>query len=129
MSGSDDLSLVGAVEFTAAFVVALYYLIAQHRLKVPLRISLGLRQIWPRPRRVGGECQHCRLDLHAIRADPARDQPVRHLAEAAWLGSAQRIVFSSVSFSGLYFFNLYPAITRTLKDRIAWEQLMESSTV
>ena len=49
-------------------------------------------------------------------------------AEAAWLGSAQRIVFSSVSFSALYFFNLYPAISRELsKDRVGWERLMASS--
>jgi len=128
VSGSDDLSLVGAVEFTAAFVVALYYLIAQHRLKVPLRVSLGLRQIWPLIRAGSAVSASTVVWTFMLYAPILLVTSLSGSAEAAWLGSAQRIVFSSVSFSGLYFFNLYPAITRTLsKDRIAWEQLMESS--
>jgi O-antigen/teichoic acid export membrane protein len=48
--------------------------------------------------------------------------------QAAWVGGVQRIVAALVSFSALYYFNLYPLMSRTLKDdRARWERLMGSS--
>jgi O-antigen/teichoic acid export membrane protein len=49
-------------------------------------------------------------------------------SEAAWIAGAQRIVVALVSFSALYFFNLYPLMVRGLSDdRARWSRLMGSS--
>lgn len=126
--GTGDLLLVGAAEVAAAAAAAAYYLLAQRHASVPFRVNAHLAQLVPLMR-AGAAVGASNMVWTGMLYSPIF--LVTNLsgpAEAAWLGGAQRIVFSLVSFSALYFFNLYPAITRALHtDRSAWERLMASS--
>jgi len=126
--GSDDLVWVGAVEITAAAAMAIYYLAAQRAAGVKLTLDTRIRPAWSLIRTgaaVGASNIVWTLMMYApIFLVTNLSGP----AEAAWLGGAQRIVYSLVSFSALYFFNLYPLIARRLhEDRAQWERLMASS--
>lgn len=124
----EDLLSVGLLECLAAFVTAGYYLIAQRALGVPLRAYFQVSQIWELIRAgasVGASNAVWPLMLYLPIFLVTN---VAGTAEAAWLGAAQRIIVALVSFSGLYFFNLYPVMARGLnQDRATWEQLMASS--
>jgi O-antigen/teichoic acid export membrane protein len=126
--GSDDLVWVGAIEIAAAAAMAVYYLAAQRAVGVRLTIDTRIRRAAALIRTgaaVGASnivwtlMMYVPIFLVTNLSGPA---------EAAWLGGAQRIVYSLVSFSALYFFNLYPLIARRLhEDRVQWERLMASS--
>jgi O-antigen/teichoic acid export membrane protein len=122
-----DVLRVGAIEIAAAAVMAAYYLAVQRSLRVPVRIrpGAGTLTLLRSGAAVGASNIVWTFMLYA---------PIFlvtnmvNAGEAAWLGSAQRIVYSMVGFSALYFFNIYPAIARGLhEDRPAWERLMGSS--
>lgn len=126
--GSSDLLRIGFVELTAAFVTAGYYLAAQRSAGVPVRVYVDRLPILALIRTgasIGASNAIWPLMLYLPIFLVAN---MVGTAEAGWLGAAQRIVAALVSFSALYFFNLFPTMARGLKeDRARWEAMMESS--
>jgi O-antigen/teichoic acid export membrane protein len=125
---SDDLVRVGIVEIAAALAFAIYYVVAQRTVAVPLTLRAPNPQMWPLLRAgavVGASNMVWTFMLYVpifLVTNMAGS------AQAAWLGAAQRIVYSLVGLSALYFFNLYPVIARRLHEDVpAWEGLMNRS--
>ena len=124
-----DLQAVGLVEIAAALAATLFYLAVQRRRGVappgfdpsPVAMrdlyrqssSVGLSQIvW------AGNQYLPTLMVAALAA----------ASELSWLGASQRIVFSAIAFSWVYHFNLFPTLTRFLKEsRPAFESLVGAS--
>jgi O-antigen/teichoic acid export membrane protein len=112
--GPEDLPRVGAVEVAAAGAFALYFLVIQQRRITPVRLSGSPRE-WLRLLRQG-------LPLGLTQAVWSTTQYLPTLLVAAfvggeaiaWFAAAHRIVMSVWTFSWLYHFNLFPAVTRNL---------------
>ena len=125
---SDDLVTVGAIEIAAAAVTATYYLVAQRAVGVRPRFDGHVLRVWPLIRAGAAVGASNVVWTFMLYAPIFLVTNLSGPAEAAWLGGAQRIVYSLVGFSALYFFNLYPAIARGLhEDRAGWETLIRSS--
>ena len=125
---ADDLLAVGYVEIAAAAAMALYYVIAQIASGVPLRINLSPLASWRLVR------EGAAVGLSTMVWAFMQYAPLFLVAwlvggeERAWLGSSQRIVLALLTFSFVYYFNLYPVIARHLSgDRAEWRRLMQAS--
>jgi O-antigen/teichoic acid export membrane protein len=125
---SHDFLRVGWLEVVAAFIGAGYYLRAQHAVAVPFRLNLRLSEAWPLIR-IGSSIGATNVIWAFMLFMPIFLVPnVAGAVQAAWIGGVQRIVAALVSFSALYYFNLYPLMARALHhDRPRWERLMGSS--
>ncbi len=114
--GTHDLLHIGYIEMTAAFMMAVYYLGAQRFSAIPIRlhflwgklahlvregVSVGLSNM------VWAVIQYVPLFLVAGMVGGA---------ETAWFGASHRVVISLLTFSWIYHFNLYPALTRRAGD-------------
>lgn len=114
--GPEDLLLVGAAELAAALCFAVYFAVVQQRRVTPLRLSFApgpllrlLRQGLP-------------LGLTQVVWSATQYLPTMLVATfiggaaIAWFAAAHRIVMSVWTFSWLYHFNLFPAVTRNLAE-------------
>jgi O-antigen/teichoic acid export membrane protein len=128
VGGVDDLLTIGAIEIAAASAAALYFLASAR--------AIGLRRHPPSPPFDAWSLVRSGAGLGAsnivwtflLYAPILIVTNIAGAQEAAWLGGAQRIVYSLVAFSALYFFNLYPAIARgVIGDRALWAHLIGSS--
>ena len=125
---SNDLLKIGLAEMIAAFLGAAYFLVVQHRLGVPPRLDLRFAHALSLVRTGASVGASNILWPFMVYAPVLLITNLAGGAEAAWLGGAQRIVVALVSFSALYFFNLYPLLGRCLReDREQWQRLMGSS--
>jgi len=125
---SEDLIRVGVVEIVAAFTAAAYYVGAQRSVGVRMQLRPQMIHAWPLIRQGAAVGASNIVWTFMLYAPIFLVTNLAGPAQAAWLGGAQRIVYSLVSFSALYFFNLYPAIAKGLKeDDGQWELLMRSS--
>lgn len=123
-----DIFAVGAAEATAAVMGGLYFLGAQRTLSIPIAIDRRLTGAWELIRTGASVGAANMLWPFMVYAPVLLVANLAGSVEAAWLGAAQRIVIALVSVSGLYFFNMYPLIARTLRDDPAvWGRLMASS--
>jgi O-antigen/teichoic acid export membrane protein len=125
---SEDLVRVGVVEIAAAAAFALYYVVAQRTVEIPLTLRAPAAQMWPlfRAGAVVGASNMVWTFMLYVPIFLVTN--MAGAAQAAWLGAAQRIVYSLVGLSALYFFNLYPVIARRLHEDVpAWESLMNRS--
>lgn len=123
-----DLARVGAAEGIAALLATAYFLLVQRRLAVPVALDLRPARAWESIRSGASVGASNILWPFMTYAPVLLVTYLAGSAEAAWLGAAQRIVIALVSFSALYFFNLYPLIARVLRDDpAAWQRLMRSS--
>jgi O-antigen/teichoic acid export membrane protein len=123
-----DLLRVGGAEIAAAFIASAYYLFLQTRVGVPVRWRTRKSDIWALIK-AGASVSASNIVWPIMLYLPVF--LVTHLAgaaEAARLGGAQRIVVSFVSYSALYFFSLYPVMSRRIhQGGDDWNQLMRSS--
>jgi O-antigen/teichoic acid export membrane protein len=125
---SSDLVVVGAIEIAAAAATAIYYLAAQRAVGVRMKVEAQMLQALPLIRAGAAVGASNIIWTFMLYAPIFLVTNLSGPAEAAWLGGAQRIVYSLVGFSALYFFNLYPAIVRSFHEsRDGWERLMGSS--
>lgn len=122
------LLLVGYVEIAAAVAMAGYFIAMQLRYGIPLRLHFELRPLLAISRQS--------ISLGLSQAVWALNQYLPTLliaslsvaTEVSWFGAAHRIVFSIVSFSMIYHFNLFPSVTRRLKEsHEAFSQLVRPS--
>ena len=123
-----DLMRVGYVEIVAAVAMSVYFVSMQLRLSIPVRLNFELRPLL--------EISQQSVSLGLSQAVWALNQYLPTLliasmslaTEVSWFGAAHRIVFSIVSFSMIYHFNLFPAVTRRLKvSHEAFSQLVRPS--
>jgi len=123
-----DLLRVGYVEIVAAVSMAVYFVAMQLRASIPLSLNFELRPLL--------NISHQSISLGLSQAVWALNQYLPTLliaslslaTEVSWFGAAHRIVFSIVSFSMIYHFNLFPAVTRRLKvSQAAFSQLVKPS--
>lgn len=113
---SEDLLKVGLVEVAAALSVALYFFIVQGRKITAFRPTLH-------PRGLGNLLREG-ISIGLSQIVWALNQYVPTLliaflmgsVEVAFFGAAHRIVMSLATFSWLYHFNLFPAVSKTLAD-------------
>jgi len=111
-----DLMRVGFVEMTAATAMAAYFIPMQLRASIPVRLYFEVHPLLAISRQS--------VSLGLSQAVWALNQylPTLMIAslslatEVSWFGAAHRIVFSIVSFSMIYHFNLFPSVTRRLKE-------------
>ena len=123
-----DLMRVGYVEIVAAAAMATYFVSMQLRSSIPVRLDFELRPIL--------EISQQSISLGLSQAVWALNQYLPTLliaslslvTEVSWFGAAHRIVFSVVSFSMIYHFNLFPAVTQRLKkSHESFSRLVEPS--
>jgi len=125
---SEDLIRVGVVEVAAAFAATAYYLAAQRAVGVRMIWRPEMLRAWPLIRTGAAVGASNVVWTFMLYAPIFLVTNLSGTAEAAWLGGAQRIVYSLVGFSAVYFFNLYPVIARALhQSRPQWEALIGSS--
>jgi O-antigen/teichoic acid export membrane protein len=111
-----DLPWVGAVELGAALTLAAYFCIVQGRRITPLRLSMNLAG----PKRLLRE--GLSVGLSQIVWALNQYLPTLLIAflmgsvEVAFFGSAHRVVMSLATFSWLYHFNLFPAVSKALAE-------------
>jgi O-antigen/teichoic acid export membrane protein len=125
--GPEDLLAVGVAEAGACAALALYYLAVQQRRVTPFRLRLpadggallresatvGLGQI------VWSLNQYLPMLLVATLVGGA---------EIGWFGAAHRIALSLATFSWIFHFNLFPAVSRSLgESRDAYLRLVRPS--
>jgi O-antigen/teichoic acid export membrane protein len=128
VNGVADLMTIGIVEIVAAFLGAAYYLGAQRAVSVPLTLDIRIATAWPLIRAGSSVGANNIVWAFMLYLPISVVATVAGTTEAAWIGGVQRIVAALVSFSALYFFNLYPLMARELiTDRARWERLMGSS--
>lgn len=126
--GPGDIVRVGIVEVAAAALLAAYLLLAQRRAAMPFSIDWRLSGAWELIRAGASVGASNMLWPFMVYMPVLLVTNLAGSAEAAWLGGAQRIVIALVSFSALYFFNLYPLMGRGLReDPGQWRRLMGSS--
>jgi len=113
---ADDLIRVGIIEVSAAAIMALYFLYLQYRESIPIRISLNVKK--------SRALIEMAFPVGASNMLWALNQYLPTLTVAyfmgglatAWLGAAHRIENAIISFSMVYHFNLFPAVTRRLTE-------------
>ena len=126
--GDDGILRIGLVEVAAAFISAAYLVGAQRAVALPVRLDLRLSRAWTLLRAGASIGASNMLWPFMTYAPILLVTNLAGSAEAAWLGAAHRIVVALVSFSALYFFNLYPLFGRGLReDREQWGRLISSS--
>lgn len=114
--GPEDLLWVGAVEVAAAFAFAVYFAVIQQRRIAPLRLSFSHAAL------TGLLRQGLPLGLTQAVWSTTQYLPTMLVASfvggaaIAWFAAAHRIVMSVWTFSWLYHFNLFPAVTRNLAE-------------
>ena len=125
---AEDLAAVGIVEILAALLVTVFYLSAQQLRVAPVRLNFSpsaisqlLRESAPvgLGQMVWASNQYTPIILVAALAD----------GEAvSFFGAAQRIVLAVVSFSWVYHFNLFPSVSKRLKESgPAFDSLVRTS--
>jgi O-antigen/teichoic acid export membrane protein len=123
-----DLLPVGALEVLAATAGALYFVAAQRAVSIRPSLDLRWSRLWPLMRSGAVVGASNVVWPFIVYAPIFLVTNLAGAAQAAWLGSVQRIVVALVSFSALYFFNLYPLMARALShQRHHWPRLIESS--
>jgi len=114
VKGADDLLFVGWAEVTAAVVTTLYYLFAQHWFVTPLSFRYSMAEAWALIKEsasVGGSQLLTGINLFAplfLVANLAGRE------DTAWFAASHRVIVSLSTFSTIYHFNLYPALTRRI---------------
>jgi O-antigen/teichoic acid export membrane protein len=123
-----DAMTVGAIEIASIAAVSVYFLIAQHLWTVPfgpvrsIRLPLILLKEGAAVGLSNG------LWAFMLYAPMIMVTSLVGASEGAWLGAAQRLVISLVTFSFVYHFNLYPVIARTIThDPAAWGRVTAAS--
>ena len=120
-----DLMRVGYVEIAASAAMAVYFISMQLRSSIPVRLYFESRSLLDITRQS--------FSLGLSQAVWALNQYLPTLliaslslaTEVSWFGAAHRIVFSIVSFSMIYHFNLFPSVTRRLREsQEAFSQLV-----
>lgn len=129
VASSHDVIWVGIAELAAAALMTAYYVATQRALGVPFRwreisgrtlyylregLSIGLsNMLW-------AFMLYAPMFLLVALVQDAQ--------ATAWLGASQRLVIAMVTSSFLYHFNLYPVITRTVRqDPERWQRITRSS--
>lgn len=113
---TSDLLKIGYIEISASLLMAIYFLAAQHKLGVKIRLSKDLRFIFTL------STQAMSIGLSQIIWAFNQYLPTILVAsiagtvQVAWFGAAHRIVMSAVSFSLIYHFNLFPMLSKRLKN-------------
>ncbi len=115
VKGSGDLIRVGYIEVAAAAVSAIYFLLLQKRVQIAIGISLNMHQSFKLMKRA--------FAVGSSNIVWALNQYLPTLMVAyfiggsatAWLGAAHRIVNAITTFSMVYHFNLFPAVTHRLR--------------
>jgi O-antigen/teichoic acid export membrane protein len=126
--GDFAIARIGLIEAAAAFLAAAYLVAAQRMAAVPLRLDVRRSPAWELIRAGASIGASNMLWPFMAYAPILLVTNLAGSADAAWLGAAHRIVVALVSFSALYFFNLYPLLGRGLReDRGQWTRLMASS--
>ncbi len=126
--GDAQVSLVGVAEIVAAFASAVSLLAAQRYVSIPIRLDAQLSGAWALLRDGASIGASNMLWPFMTYAPILLLTNLVGTTDAAWLGAAHRIVVALVSFSALYFFNLYPLLGRGLQeDRDRWQRLIFSS--
>jgi len=111
-----SLALVGVIEVTAAFAVAVYFLFFQLRLGIPFRFNFNMQDMASVTRKART------IGVGQIVWSFNQNLPTMIIVwfvgtvELAWYGAALRFVNALVSFSMLYHFNIYPTVVRRLKN-------------
>ncbi len=128
VSSSDDLLMVGMVEIVAAVLVSTYYLGIQHFRITPLSLDFSLAELG-RLTRDGLAVGLSNMVWAVIQFSPLF--LVANLvggAETAWFGASHRVVVSLMTFSWVYHFNLYPALTKRVDHSTeSFEELVRAS--
>lgn len=110
------LVAVGLIEFVSVASATAYMMIAQHFLLVPLAIRFSFTKLRLLAR------EGIPIGLGAICWAMTQYAPMFMLAtmmgmtQTAYFGAAHRLGVSLVVFSWIYHFNLFPVISRKLKD-------------
>lgn len=111
-----DLLTVGVVEVFSAVAMAAYFVVAQRYVGVPVRVTWQLSRIIDITR------QSLATGLSQVAWALYQYLPTVMIAtlvggvQTGWFAAAHRIVFSVVSFSMVYHFNLYPVVAMRLKQ-------------
>lgn len=125
VKSSADLTKVAYIEVAAAAITALYFLILQKASKVPIGIRIKPQKALYMIRKamaVGGSNVIWALNQYLPTLLVAL---LIGGASTAWLGSAHRVVNAIITFSMLYHFNLFPAISYRLQhSTLAFEQIV-----
>lgn len=125
VKSAEDLTMVGYIEVGAAAISALYFLILQKASKVPIGIIIKPQKAL--------EMVSQSIAVGASNVIWALNQYLPTLlvalliggASAAWLGSAHRIVNAIITFSMVYHFNLFPAVSYRLQhSALAFEKIV-----
>ena len=123
-----SIQLVGWIEFLSILAMCGFYVIAQYRWTVPFKGG------WPRTAPLYYLREGLAVGLSNILWAFMLYMPMVLLAwlgssdGLAWLGAAQRLIISLLTLSYLYFFNLFPVITRTIREEPeTWARVMVSS--
>ncbi len=114
----DDTPLVavGLIEFASVASATVYMMVAQHVLLVPIAIRFSFAKLRALAR------EGVPIGLGAICWAMTQYAPMFMLAtmmgmtQTAYFGAAHRLGVSLVVFSWIYHFNLFPVISRKLKD-------------
>ena len=126
--GPDDLLRVGLTEIVAAGVLGGYFVFLQYTLKIPIHLSLNLKEIFRLIRRG--------FSIGLSQIIWALNQYLATLMVAvlvggtavAWFAAAHRIVNALVGFSAIYHFNLFPAVAERLKiSKASFDELARPS--
>jgi O-antigen/teichoic acid export membrane protein len=126
--GRADLVRVGLVEVIAAFLSVAYLLAVQRRLSIPIALDVRWSSTWPLIRAGASVGASNFVWPFMLYAPILLVTKIAGSTEAAWMGGVQRIGVALVSFSALYFFNLYPLIVQALvEDRGRLRRIMASS--
>jgi PST family polysaccharide transporter len=128
VNGDDDLLVVGFVELTAATTMALFFLVLQRRLGLPLRVSLRIGEIIQLVKRASS--------IGLSQSVWAFNQYISIImvayliggAAVAWFAAAHRIVNALTAYSLVYHFNLFPAASARLTHSTeAYQDLVQAS--
>jgi len=126
--GPEDLLMVGWTEIMAAALVSVYYLGLQQMCITPLSLNFSLAALQRLARR-GLSVGLSNMVWAVIQFMPLF--LVANLvggAETAWFGASHRVVVSLMTFSFVYHFNLYPALTKRVeRSTESFEELVRAS--
>jgi len=118
ISSTDDLMIVGYVEVAASFAMAIFFAIMQLRENIHLKLNFHLKKLlnltneafsFGLSQSIWAFNQYLPTFLIASFVSAV---------DLAWYGASHRIVISLVTFSMVYHFNLFPALSKRLKHSL-----------
>lgn len=124
---SSHLALVGWMDFASLAAAMLFSLYIQHRFITPVRIAGSFDGFWPVVRE-GMVVSSTNLVWALIQTLPLMlIGAVVGGLQVALFAAAARLASSVLTFSQLYHFNLFPAVSRAAADKARMAELLRGS--